>query len=75
METVEKLFETFGGPTALARALDVGTSTASEMKRRKSIPVEYWPRIVSEAGSRGYEGISYETLVAMHAGKRARAAA
>ena len=45
----------------MARVLDVGISTASEMKRRKSIPVKYWPKLV-DAG----EGITYEQLVAAH---------
>jgi hypothetical protein len=61
MQSVTTIFEALGGPTKMARVLDVGISTASEMKRRKSIPVKYWPKLV-EAGA----GITYEQLVSAH---------
>lgn len=61
MQSVSHLFETLGGPTKVARILGVGFTTASEMKRRGSIPVKYWPKIV------GVSRITYEQLVEMHA--------
>lgn len=66
MLTVQKIFEDFGGPTKLGRAIGVAPSTASEMKRRASIPVDYWPRLVAAAQECGVQGLTYERLVEVH---------
>jgi hypothetical protein len=66
MQSVSTIFETLGGPTRVARILDVGFSTASEMKRRGSIPVKYWPQLVAACESQGIEGINYQRLVEIH---------
>ena len=67
LKTVDDVITAFGGPTAFARALDLkGVSTASEMRRRGSIPVEYWQRLVDIAPQKGAPGLTYEKLVAMH---------
>jgi hypothetical protein len=66
MESVEQVFIAFGGPTALARAIGIKTSAASEMRRRGSIPVEYWQRLTAAADERGITDLSYERLVSMH---------
>lgn len=67
LQTVDDVFRAFGGPTAVARALDLrGPSTASEMKRRGSIPVEYWRRLCEAAPEYDVQGLTYEKLVAMH---------
>jgi hypothetical protein len=66
MRSVSNLFETLGGPTKVATFLDVGVTTASEMKRRGSIPVKYWPRLVAACEQHGIDGLNYERLVAMH---------
>lgn len=48
---LDKLFGDLGGGSAVARILGVGASTASEMKRRGSIPIEHWPALImSDAG-------------------------
>ena len=60
------LFERLGGPTKVARILGVGFTTASEMKRRGSIPVKYWPTLVAACRADGVS-VSYDELVAMHA--------
>lgn len=77
MKTVSDLFDAFNGPTAVARTLGVNTSTASEMKRRGSIPSEYWVQIVNGAARAGVEGVTYELLARLHArrGKRSDAGA
>jgi hypothetical protein len=67
MQTISDIFDAFGGPSAVSRALAVNPSTASEMKRRRSIPVAYWPRLIEAAGERGIAGITYEVLVNAHA--------
>jgi hypothetical protein len=66
MQCVSSLFEQLGGPTKVANILGVGFTTASEMKRRGSIPVKYWPQLVSACDAQGISGVSYETLVNMH---------
>jgi len=70
MLTIQKIFSDFGGPTKLGRAIGVAPSTASEMKRRASIPVDYWPKLVSAAPSCGVTGLTYEKLVQVHTGQQ-----
>ena len=66
---IEQLFDDLGGTSAVARIISVGQSTASEMKRRRSIPVEYWPAIVGS--DRGREkAITNDRLVAAHVQER-----
>lgn len=74
MDTVDEVFVAFGGPTALARAIGIKTSAASEMRRRKSIPVDYWKDLVGAAEESGIAGVSYETLVTIHTPERERVA-
>lgn len=66
MFSVSSIFETLGGPTKVARILGVGFTTASEMKRRGSIPVKYWPKLVDACASKGVNGVTYERLVTIH---------
>lgn len=60
----------------MARVLGVGASTTSEMKRRESIPVEYWPVLVDEAKRIGRSDLSLEAMavVMAEAGLRRRSA-
>lgn len=67
MKHVSEVFSAFGGPAMVARALGVRPSTASEMKRRGSIPAEYWLDLVREAKRMRIAGIDAETLVRLHA--------
>jgi hypothetical protein len=66
MKTVAEIFDAFGGPSSVSRVLNVNPSTASEMKRRRSIPVPYWPALIQGAAERGIAGITYEALVKAH---------
>lgn len=76
MNTINDIFDVFGGNAAVARILSVGPSTASEMKRRESIPVEYWPALVDEAKRMGRDDLSLEriAIVMAEAGARRRSA-
>lgn len=65
MESVANIFDALGGNVVAAKALGVNYSTATEMKRRGSIPVQYWERLVREAKPLGVD-LSYDTLVAVH---------
>jgi len=70
MNTVEDVFLAFDGTRNFADALKLGLSTASEMRRRGSIPVRYWPRLVDEAEKRSISSITYDRLVAIHSETR-----
>ncbi|WP_199085443.1 carph-isopro domain-containing protein [Bosea sp. ASV33] len=72
MDTVSDIFDALNGPAAIARALDVKPSTASEMKRRGAIPGEYWAQLVEHARSVGCEEISYELIARIHAKAKGR---
>ena len=72
MKTVNDLISAFGGPTKFAEAMGFKhPSTASEMQRRESIPVKYFPKIVEEARSRGIKGVTVQRLVEIHASNAA----
>lgn len=76
MNTIEDVFKSFDherGTSAVAEALKVGLSTASEMRRRGSIPVRYWPLLVSEGEKRSLP-LSYDVLVRIHAKSREKRA-
>lgn len=66
MHTVEEIFVKLGGTGAVAKAIDVGHSTASEMRRRKSIPVKYWPALIKTAQDKGEKSVDTDLLVRVH---------
>lgn len=74
MLTIHDLFDTLGGPGKVAEMMAVKPSTASEMKRRQSIPLKYWDRLIRSSAKEGFE-ISYETLVSLHSKSREEQAA
>jgi hypothetical protein len=69
--TVDSLIAKFGGPYAFARAIAVNPSTATEMKRRQSIPVPHWPKVIAAAAQHGIGGVDSDALMQMHLGKGA----
>ena len=68
METIDDVFEAFGGTRKTADALSVKPSTASEMRRRASIPVKYWPQLIQAAKVNHIRGLSNDSLVRLHTG-------
>lgn len=72
MNSVDDIFKQFGGTGAVARALEVKPSAASEMRRRSSIPVRYWHRLI-EAAENKHLPLDSEALIRLHAvdGERA----
>jgi hypothetical protein len=68
MNTVEDVFRKFEKTSAFADALGLKLSAASEMRRRKSIPVRYWPKLVHAAHERGMDEITNDLLVSIHTG-------
>lgn len=69
MVTVSKTIDDLGGPTAVAAALGLKwPSAASEMKRRGSIHVKHWPKLIETARKRG-KRLTHDDLMKMHARK------
>lgn len=65
MDSIESLFAQFDGPKGIARVIGKGHSTASEMKRRRSIPVEYWRMLIES--EKGQEiGLTTDDLMIAH---------
>lgn len=67
MTTVSDIFAAFHGPAVVGRAIGKPTEHAVQMKRRGSIPVPYWPALVSYAVEHGIADIDYAALVTAHA--------
>ena len=65
-DQVPELIDRLGGPTAFSRIIGKGVSTASEMKRNRSVPVEYWPRVIAAARAQGLDKVTAEFLMKMH---------
>lgn len=65
MKTINDLYDTFGGSGAVAKVIRVKPSAASEMRRRKSIPVKYWPYLLKEATATGLN-LTNDILVRLH---------
>ena len=64
--TISEIFEALGGPAELGRAIGITTEHAASMRRRESIPVAYWQRVVSHAKQKKIRNITYETLAIAH---------
>ncbi len=73
MQSIEAIFDKLGGTGKAAAAINVKPTAASEMKRRKSIPVKYWDRVIAACKKQNIRGISYETLVKLHSGDKGAA--
>lgn len=65
MKTINELYEKLGGSGAVAKAIHVKPSAASEMRRRKSIPVKYWPCLIEQAAASGFP-LTNDILVHLH---------
>lgn len=60
-------------PSLSAFATDIGVSygTAKAMRRRGSVPSEYWTTVVARAADRGLADVTLEALAEMAATRRA----
>jgi hypothetical protein len=52
-------------PSLSEFAGDIGVEygTAKAMRRRSSIPVEYWPKVIGKAAERSIDGITPESML------------
>jgi hypothetical protein len=53
MTSVDRIFDDLGGPASVGRMIGKSTEHAATMKRRGSIPIRYWERLVVEAAKAG----------------------
>lgn len=72
MQSISAIIDRFGGNTKFAEVIGKGPSTASEMRRRESIPPEYWPALIHAAKDRGIAGVTAESLMEIAARNAAR---
>jgi hypothetical protein len=64
--TVSALIDALGGSSTISRATGIGRSAVSEMKRKGSIKVSHWPKLIALAQSAGVAGVTSDTLMRMH---------
>ena len=50
MMTITDLFTKLGGPAVVGQMIGVATVHAALMRRRGSIPANYWERLVKKSG-------------------------
>lgn len=66
MNSIPEIIQKIGGTGALANIIGVKLSTASEMSRRGTIPVKYWPRLIVGCKFKKIRGVTNDKLVALH---------
>jgi len=66
---VEALIDRWPAPKVANFGRDLGVTVehASAFKRRKSIPINYWPALLEAAKKRGLEDVNSELLISIHA--------
>lgn len=74
VNTIDDIFDVFGGTSAFAHVIERGQSTASEMRRRGSIPVEHWPKLIESEKGRALN-ITSDLLVTLHINRSEQRAA
>jgi hypothetical protein len=70
VERFASIIDAFGGAGALAQILGLRDSHVRTMRARNSIPVEYWPALITAAADRGVPGVTFETMARLAAAKR-----
>jgi len=67
LNSIKDVLKLLGTNAVVADILRVTPSGVSEMKRRKSIPIEYWQPIIKEAKKIGRDDLTLEKLVSLNA--------
>lgn len=73
MHNVSSIISMLGGNAAVAKRLGKGDSAVSEMKRRESIPVDYWQALIEMAAELGVGPLNADVLLEAHSAKEAEA--
>lgn len=71
--TFEELLAMWETPKALSADLGVPYVNAQLMKRRKSVGVDHWPRLIEAVGAKGLR-LTTDDLLAMRAASKSEAA-
>lgn len=70
MKTFADLFAKWDTIAAFGADIGVSDMHARAMKRRGSVPPEYWPQLVRAAKSKGVREVDIEALAEMRAARR-----
>lgn len=62
MDSFSLLITALGGPTEVAKELELGTGRVQKMRERNSVHPKHFPAFVRLAEKRGLDGITLETL-------------
>ncbi len=65
MDSIESLFAQLGGPSEVGRIIGKSTEHAAAMKRRKSIPVRYWSKLMMASQQNGVD-LNADRLTKLH---------
>lgn len=63
LNEMSDVFGFFATNSEMAKVLEVGPSTVSEMKRRRNIPAQYWPPLIDAVRQKGREDLTLERFV------------
>jgi hypothetical protein len=71
MKNVTDIIAALGGNATVAEALHTADqpvipSVVSEWKRRESIPVKWWPRLIALAAQKSVAGLNADMLMRIH---------
>lgn len=62
MDSFKALLDHLGPLEPIAAALNVSVQAVSNMKARKAVSPDHWPKLLSFCVEKGVEGVSFETL-------------
>lgn len=66
MMSIAEIVALWTSPEALANSIGAKADTVRKWRARGSIPIRWWPQIVSAARRAGIKGVSLETLAKAH---------
>lgn len=72
MKSFDDIISAFGGPAKFGRAIGITGERAAEMRRRGSIPPDYWPRVLAAAAASDEPALRALTLDDLAAMRRPR---
>lgn len=63
--TIVELIDSLGGPTAFAKICGFDThahARGGDMRRRQSVSLKYWDKVIAAAHRAGFGHVTYETI-------------
>lgn len=68
MDRFDALLAELGKPTEVAAALGVTPQAVTNMRARRSVAPDYWPKLIELAASKGFD-LTEGALMAMYANR------